>query len=407
MTGLRVFFVFACGYFLSYLYRSVNAVLAPDLVDAFGLGADRLGLLTSVYLLAFAGFQPVLGMLLDRFGPRRVEAALLVVAAIGAGTFAAAPGFDALVAGRALIGVGMCACLMAGLKANVLWFDGPRLSLINGLFLAAGGLGAVTAGVPVELALTVTDWRGVFAGLAAITLVLALCLLVFVPERAGPHATPGLRELFAGLGHVYRSRTFWQVAPATMLSQGSYLATQGLWAGPWLADVSGLGRLAVAGHLSTIAAAMAAGFLLTGVVTERLERRGIPTKTVAGGGMALFLVVQTLILAFPHGPTPWLWGAYGLFGVSGIITYTTLTRRFGVALAGRANTAQTLATFGCAFAYQAGIGALLERFPGAEPGHYAATGHRLALAIAIGLQLLGLCWYCLFRERPRRGTAAA
>lgn len=406
MTGLRVFFVFACGYFLSYLYRSVNAVLAPDLVATFGLGADRLGLLTSVYLLTFAGFQPVLGLLLDRFGPRRVEAALLVVAAAGAGMFAMAPGFDALVAGRALIGVGMCACLMAGLKANVLWFDGPRLPLINGLLLAAGGLGAVTAGVPVELALTVTDWRGVFTGLAALTLALALCLVVLVPERAEPHATPGLAELLAGLGRVYRSRTFWQVAPATMLSQGSYLATQGLWAGPWLTDVSGLGRLAVASHLSTIAAAMAAGFLLTGVVTERLERLGIPPKVVAGGGMALFLVVEVLILTFPQGPTLWLWGAYGLFGVSGIIAYTTLTRHFGAALAGRANTAQTLATFSCAFAYQAGIGALLERFPAAEAGHYTATGHRLALGIAIGLQLLGLAWYCVFRERPRARVAA-
>lgn len=405
MTGLRVFFFFACGFFLSYLYRSVNAVLAPDLVATFGLSADRLGLLTSVYLLAFAGFQPVLGMLLDRFGPRRVEAALLTVAAAGAGAFAVAPGFDTLLAGRALIGVGVSACLMAGFKANVLWFDGPRLPLVNGLFLAAGGLGAVTAGVPVELALTVTDWRGVFTGLAAVTLVLALCLLVFVPERAGPHGAPGLRELLAGLGHVYRSRIFWQVAPATMLSQGSYLATQGLWAGPWLTDVSGLGRLAVASHLSTIAAAMAAGFLLTGVVTERLERHGIPPKAVAGGGMALFLVVQALILAFPQGPTVWLWGAYGLVGVSGIIAYTTLTRHFGAALAGRANTAQTLATFGCAFAYQAGIGALLERFPAAEPGHYTATGHRLALGIAIGLQVLGLAWYCVFRERRRPAAA--
>lgn len=407
MTGLRVFFFFACGYFLSYLYRSVNAVLAPDLVATFGLSGDQLGLLTSVYLLAFAGFQPVLGLLLDRFGPRRIEAALLVFAAVGAATFAVAPGLDSLLAGRALVGVGMSACLMAGFKANVLWFDGPRLPLINGLLLAAGGLGAITAGVPVELALTLTDWRGVFIGLAAVTLALSLCLLAFVPERAGPHATPGLRELLAGLGHIYTSRTFWQMAPATMLSQGSYLAMQGLWAGPWLADVSGLGRLAVASHLSTIAATMAAGFLLGGVVTERLQRHGVGARTVAGGGMALFLVVQILILAFPQGPTLWLWGAYGLFGVSGIITYTTLTQRFGPALAGRANTAQTLATFSCAFAYQAGTGALLDLFPAAGPGHYTATGHRLALGIAIGLQVLGLAWYCVFRERPRRGAAAA
>ena len=66
---------FGCGYFLSYLTRNVNAVIAPDLVRTFHLGASDLGLLTSVYFLAFALFQPLLGVLLDRFGPRRIGSA--------------------------------------------------------------------------------------------------------------------------------------------------------------------------------------------------------------------------------------------------------------------------------------------------------------------------------------------
>jgi len=399
VQGLRVFFFFACGFFLSYLYRSVNAVLAPELVGDFGLGADQLGFLTSVFLLAFAAFQSVLGMLLDRFGPRRVEAALLVVAAGGALLFALAPGFEMLVAGRALIGIGVSACLMAGLKANVLWFDGPRLPLINGLFMAAGGIGAVCAGVPVELALSVTDWRGVLLGVSALTLLLAAAQIAFVPERAPTHGVPDLPELFAGLGRVYKSRAFWQVAPLTMVSQGAWLATQGLWAGPWLADVSDLGRLAVANHLSTLAASMAVGFFLAGLVTERLQRVGISAKQVAGAGMGLFIVVQILIVAFPEGPTLWLWGAYGLFGVAGVITYTTLTQRFGASLAGRANTAQTLAVFATAFVFQAGAGSILELFPAGEPGHYTAAGHRLTMLIAIAVQGLALIWYVAFRER--------
>ena len=398
-AGPRVFFFFACGFFLSYLYRSVNAVLAPDLVAEFGLRADQLGLLTSVYLLSFAAFQPILGILLDRYGPRRVESGLLVIAAAGAATFALASGFGALALGRALIGVGVSACLMAGLKANVLWFGGPRLALINGLFLTAGGIGAVCAGVPVELALSVTDWRGVLSGLAVITLLVALCQFAFVPERPAEGHPPALGELLAGLGHVFGSRAFWQVQPLTMLSQGSWLATVGLWAGPWLADVSGLGRLAVASHLSTIAAAMAVGFLLTGVLTDRLQRLGLTVKQVAGGGMALFIVVQVLILAFPGGPTGVLWAAYGLLGTAGVITYTTLTHRFGAALAGRANTASTLTTFAAAFGFQAGIGALLDFFPAGEPGHYEPVGHQLALAISIALQTVALAWYLLFRER--------
>lgn len=400
MLGLRVFFFFACGFFLSYLYRAVNAVLAPELVDSFGLAAGQLGFLTSVYLLAFACSQAVLGLLLDWFGPRRVEAALLLVAAAGATTFALAGGFGMLIAGRALIGLGVSACLMAGLKANAIWFPAGRLPLINGLFTAAGGIGAVCAGAPVEWALTVTDWRVIFGGLAAVTLTLSLCLFTLVPERKAPETVPNARALFGGLARVYASRAFWQVAPLTMISQGSFMAIGTLWAGPWLTDVSGLDRLAVANHLSMLAAGMVVGFLLNGVVTQALARFGITPKQVAGGGMLVFLGVQGVILAWPDGPTMWLWTAYGLFGVAGIITYTTLTQRFGAALAGRANTAAAMATFLCAFVFQVGIGTLLDQFPAAGAGHYTEFGHRLALGVVMVLQALALVWYSAFREPP-------
>ena len=79
---------FALGYFLSYLFRSVNAVVGPDLVAEIGLSAAELGLVTSAYLIAFALFQLPLGLLLDRFGPRRVQTALLGCAALGSLLFA-------------------------------------------------------------------------------------------------------------------------------------------------------------------------------------------------------------------------------------------------------------------------------------------------------------------------------
>ena len=74
---------FAFGYLLTYLFRAVNAVVGPNLVADIGLSATGLGLLTSAYLLAFALFQPPLGVLLDRYGPRRVQAAMFACAAIG------------------------------------------------------------------------------------------------------------------------------------------------------------------------------------------------------------------------------------------------------------------------------------------------------------------------------------
>src|SRR5512144_1697720 len=108
----RLYFAFASGYLLSYLFRSVNAVISPELTRDLALMPASLGLLTSAYFVAFAAVQLPAGMLLDRYGPRRVEPVLLAVAATGALLFALADGVPGLVAARALIGAGCAACLM-------------------------------------------------------------------------------------------------------------------------------------------------------------------------------------------------------------------------------------------------------------------------------------------------------
>src|SRR5919206_1303434 len=101
---LVVFLPFAAGYFLSFFFRNVNAIISRELAQDFALSPADLGFLTSMYLLAFAAFQLPLGVLLDRYGPRRTVAALLWVAAAGALVFALARDLAMLSIGRALIG---------------------------------------------------------------------------------------------------------------------------------------------------------------------------------------------------------------------------------------------------------------------------------------------------------------
>ena len=76
--------------------------------------------------MAFAVMQIPVGMLLDRYGPRRVEPVLLAVAAAGAALFAFAETLTGLAVARAVIGAGVCACLMAPLKAIAAWYPPER-----------------------------------------------------------------------------------------------------------------------------------------------------------------------------------------------------------------------------------------------------------------------------------------
>lgn len=399
---LRVFLPFAFGYFLSYLYRTVNAVIAPDLVQDLGLDPANLGLLTSAYFLSFAAFQLPLGILLDRFGPRRVEAGLLVFAALGAILFGMAESLGGLLLGRALIGLGVSACLMAAFKAFVIWFPPERLPMANGIQMVSGGLGALMATVPVEMALQVTDWRMVFIGLGLLTLLAAAAVFFIVPEKEGSQSGETLGEQLRGITDVFTSRFFWRLAPWTILAQGTYLSLLGLWSGPWLRDVAGYDRDGVANTLFLVALAMIAGFCFFGALTEKLSRRGVRPQSVAVSGLFVFILVQScLLFGWQPAAIP-LWLLFSFFGTAGILPYAILSQHFPAHLSGRANTAMNLQVFVMAFAAQWGIGAIIGLWQETVAGGYDPAGYRAAFGLMLILQVIAAGWFWLSGKKETR-----
>ncbi len=391
----RVFLPFAAGYFLSYIFRVVNAVIAPDLMADIGVGPSALGMLTAVYFISFAAFQLPLGVLLDRFGPRKVESLLLLFAGLGTFLFSRAEGLAGLVVGRALIGFGVSSCLMAAFKAYTLWFPREKWPLVNGFQMAAGGLGALVATSPVEISLQYTNWRGVFAGLGILTLLIAGAVFLVVPEKETASGRESLQSQMRGISEVFTSRKFWRIAPLTTMSQATFLAIQGLWAGPWLTHVLHLERPAVAGVLFWVAVAMVAGFILLGSLTEKISRKGVPVATTAVTGMALFMVVQLLLIT---GPADWavpLWLSFGFLGTASIIAYSALSQSFPVHLSGRVITAVNLLVFITAFGGQWAIGAIIGIYSHSVEGMLSPAGFQAGFGLMFSLQLAGLILYFL------------
>ncbi|MCP4292618.1 MAG: MFS transporter, partial [bacterium] len=344
MTGFyttiaRVFLPFAAGYFLSYTYRVVNAVIAPDLVAELSLGPSSLGMLTSIYFIAFAAFQLPLGVLLDRYGPRKIEALLLIIAGLGAYIFSIADSIAGLVAARAMIGFGVSSCLMAAFKAYTLWFPREKWPLINGFQMAAGGLGALAATIPVQMALSITDWRGVFLALALLTFLASAAVYFIVPEKPREKQGESIRSQIGGIRQVFTSRNFWSIAPLTTASQAAFFSIQGLWAGPWRTNVAQLNRDEAAGVLFWVAIAMICGFIVIGYLSVFLVKKGISVTTSAISGMTLFMAVQLALICLPPTIILPLWLLFGFTGTCGIIAYSALSQAFPPSLSGRVTTA--------------------------------------------------------------------
>ena len=396
---LFVLMPFASGYYLSYLYRSINALISEALVAEFALSPANLGFLTATYFLAFGFIQLPLGIWLDRFGPRRVQAVLLSIAAGGAALFALAEGFVALAIGRGLIGLGVAGALMAGLKAIVLWFPPERIALANGWFIMLGALGAVTATAPVEIVLAQLGWRGLFAVLAAVTAASAIVILLVVPERRQSGVCDAPSDVVR-ITAIYRDPRFWRLAPLSAICIGSAWALQGLWAAPWLADVEGLQRPAVVTHLFAMALVLSASALLLGIGADRLRRRGVslPATLAIATGIAL-LAQLALVLRWPL--PVWLpWVAIAATGASTVLSYAILSEMFPKSASGRANGALNLLHVTAAFAIQYAIGLVVQQWP-AEGGHYPPEAYQTALCLNLALQATAFLWFI----RPQRKIA--
>jgi MFS family permease len=328
---------------------------------------------------------------MDRYGPRRVNAAMLLVAAVGSMVFSLSGTLSALVAGRALIGLGVAVCLMSSMTAFVLWFPRERTATLFGWMLMVGACGALTATKPVELLLRVMAWRELFWLLAAMAVCASALIFVFVPEKPAPRKGETFRVQIAVIGAVFRSRDFWSIGLAAAFVQGVAIGLLGLWAGPWLRDAAGFERADMADRLLIAAAAFGVGGVVCGTLSDRLAWRGVPrVATYFAGCLACTLAMLPIVLGVREGAVLW-WALFVGFCAFGSLSYPLLATRFPPEITGRLVTALNLITFSTAFAAQFGVGAIINLWPVVD-GRYALDGYRASFGLFWLLQVFSVAW---------------
>lgn len=393
---LTAFLPFALGYFLSFLFRSLNAVVAPALRGELGLDDAAIGVVTSMYLAAFVVAQLPAGVALDRFGPRRVAPVMLLATALGAVVFAVGQDVVTLSIGRALIGLGLSVALMCGFKANVLYWPIGRLPLVNAVMMTFGGLGAAMATRPVQWLLVDFDWRQIFLGLAAITVAVAIYQLLAAPgyERGGKSR---LTDELRGLAGVLKSRVFWSAGLAPTFSLGVWICYASFWAAGWLRDVAHLDEPSVGVALFALSIAIVPGYFFSGVIVDLLHKRGIRGGRVLLVYGMLFLAIHIPIALNVTAAPKLLWFAYVMFGGMPVVCYALVTRAFAPALAGRVNTTLNLVCMLIAFVLQAAIGPALAWMEAAQ-GMPRAQAHQIVTLAVLAMQAALWLWFASSRE---------
>jgi MFS family permease len=388
---VQVTFPLAAANFMNQAARTVMAIVGPVLAVELGLSAIELGVLAACLFAAYAAAQLPLGVALDAFGARRVQAVLMLLAAIGFAMFALSPGFAGLAAARIVLGIGVSAGLMAVIKAHADWFERGRVAYVTGIATAIGALGSALTTSPVQAMLPAFGWRGVFWVLCVLALGVATWIFLSVPDKPRvPGSARTLRGDIALSGRILASRTFWRFGPAVATLSMFNFAYLGLWAGPWLRDVAGMDGPARAGVLLLYTFAMVVGSVLAGSVASRANAAGLPSFLVPIVCLAGMVLLQAGLMLQPSQPSVVLvlWLAIAVFGTAGPVGYVVMCQMFPPEQTGRVSTAVNTLTLGGAFLVQAAIGWILDLWPRTASDGWDPDGYSWALALTLALQAL-------------------
>ena len=357
--AVLIFFVFACGYFISALLRAITATLSPLLTSEFNLTAGDLGLLAGGYFLGFASMQIPLGYLLDKHGPKKVVSSFLLIAIIGATAFALAQSFSGLLVSRILIGIGVSACLMGPLTGYRIWFADEYQQRANAWMLMILSMGFVFSTLPVQILLPIIGWRWIFGGIAILILIIILLTLFFIPSWKNKLNDDQEKDN-GSLSDVWKNKFFISTIPLGLFNYGGMIAIQTLWAGPWMVRVAGYTPLESATGLFWINGTMLLAFFIFGYILPKITKLGFKTMRLMKIGLPVSYLFLLIIIISGENAGTIHFTMYILTSIVLTLAQPAVALSFPTSLAGKSLTSFNLLIFVGTFIMQWGIGLVID-----------------------------------------------
>ncbi len=397
--------VLATATAVSQFFRNSVGVIATTLATELKLDPDELGLVASSFFLIFALCQIPVGVIIDRYGPRAalLGSALFVVA--GSLVFALAAGQAGLIAGRLLLGIGCSTFFMAPLVIYARTFPPAVFASLAGLQIAISSIGTILATAPLGWMTAVYGWRAAFvvAALVSALLLTGIVLAVRGPGAGRLAGRPAetMREAFAGVGAVMRTRGFWPLFLMSFSTYSTFGLIIGLWGGPYLAHVHGAGLAAQGRVLFIMAMAQVIGTLAWGYA----DRFVGAYRPIVVTGSALSLALLAALIGLGHHGAAQTEIIVGLLGFSCAFTPVLVAHSkslFPPEITGRGLSFINMGTMSGSFITQWVTGLAVKAVAGD-----AAVYPVAAFQIAFGLQavLLAVATLAYLRAPDPRRTA--
>lgn len=289
-------------YAYQYILRVMPNIMMNDIMGQFNIDAAIFGQFSGVYYIGYSLMHLPIGIMLDRFGPRKVMTACILLTVIGILPIIFAEHWIYPVIGRALIGIGSSAAILGTFKIIRMIFAEQYFTRMLSLSVTIGLIGAIYGGGPVSYLSSNMGYKIVIEILALVGIVLAFVTYIIVPEIDSTH---NKNTVFADIKDVLTNIRVVSLCCFAGLMVGPLEGFADVWGSEFLRQVYGFDKNIASYIPSMIFIGMCFGAPLLSLIAEKT---GSYLGSIIGAGICMLITFIAL--------------------VSGILTISTMTVSF-------------------------------------------------------------------------------